>query len=138
MQMGADFSKRLQTTALPSMAVYLHFPLWVLFQVIPKEGEMNQDVQMRTAGCPDYQRLLQECQNALIAWKNRSEEITHFGLQGKAAGDGLQRLQAEYARAYNRLKRHADGCRACCFHADLAKGERTNLVGSSQSKELLA
>ena len=100
---------------------------------------MNQDVQMRTAGCPDYQRLLQECEGALVAWKNRSEEITCFGLQGKASGDGLQRLQAEYARAYNRLERHADTCRACCFSGDLAKGERINLVSSSsQSKELPA
>lgn len=99
---------------------------------------MNQDIQMRTAGCPDYQRLLQECQSTLMAWKNRSEEITYYGLQGKSSGDGLQRLQAEYARAYNRLERHAETCRACCFHTDLAKGERVNLVSSAQGKELPA
>lgn len=99
---------------------------------------MNQDNQMRTAGCPNYQSLLQDCESALMAWKNRSEEITYYGLQGKAAGDGLQRLQAEYARAYNRLERHADTCRACCFHADVAKGKRVSLVSSTQSKELPA
>jgi len=94
---------------------------------------MNQDLEMRTAGCPDYQRLLRECQSALIAWKNRSEEITYYGLQGKAAGDGLQRLQAEYARAYNRLERHSDSCRACHFQTDLARGERVNLGSGAPS-----
>jgi len=97
---------------------------------------MNQDIQIRTAGCSDYQSLLQECQSALIAWKNRSEEITYFGLQGKAAGDGLQRLQAAYARAYNRLKRHADSCRICSFPANLEAGERVNLVSSALNKEI--
>ena len=99
---------------------------------------MTQDIQMRTAGCPDYQRLLQECQNALMAWKNRSEEITYFGLQGKAAGDGLQRLQAEYARAYNRLERHANSCCACSFPANSGTGGRVHLVGSTENKELPA
>jgi len=94
---------------------------------------MNQDIQMRTAGCPDYQRLLQECQNALMAWKNRGEEISFFSLQGKAAGDSLQRLQAEYARAYSRLERHADSCRFCRFRANFGMGERVNLVSSAQS-----
>ncbi len=99
---------------------------------------MNQDFQMRTAGCPEYQRLLQECQSALVAWKNRSEEIILLGQQGKSAGDGLQRLQAEYARAYNRLERHAISCRACSFPADFKSGERLNLISRVQSKELPA
>ena len=99
---------------------------------------MNQDLQMRTAGCPDYQRLLQECQSALVAWKNRSEEITLFGLQGKTAGDGLQRLQAEYARAYNRLERHAVSCRECSFPEDFERRRRINLENSAQGKELPA
>lgn len=99
---------------------------------------MNQDVPMRTAACPDYQRLLRECESALAAWKNRSEEITFFGLQGKTAGDGLQRLQAEYARAYNRLARHADSCRDCSFPAELGRIGRVNLVSSAQSKEFPA
>jgi len=98
---------------------------------------MNQDFQLHTAGCPDYERLLQECQCALLAWKDRCEEITCRGLQGKTTGDGLQRLQAEYARAYNRLKRHPSSCRVCSFQRDLEKGDRVHPVGRAQSRELL-
>jgi hypothetical protein len=98
---------------------------------------MNHDIQMRTAGCPDYQRLLLDCQSALLAWKTRSDEMTSFGLQGKTAGDGLQRLQAEYARAYNRLERHVASCRMCNFPADFAKGGRIDMASSGdQGKEL--
>jgi len=96
---------------------------------------MNHNMQMRTAGCPEYQRLLRESQTALVAWKKRSEEITLGGLQGRDAGAGLQRLQAEYARAYNRLERHAGSCRTCNFPSDY--GKRINLDrDDAQDKEL--
>lgn len=99
---------------------------------------MNQEFQIRTAACPDYQRLLQECESAMVAWKERSEEITQLGLQGKSAGDGLQRLQAEYARAYHRLERHADSCGLCGFRRDLRKSGQANTISSSTRKELPA
>ena len=38
-----------------------------------------------------------------------------IGLEGKRTGDELQRLQAEYARAYNRLERHVKSCAMCKF-----------------------
>jgi len=95
---------------------------------------MNHDFQIRTAGCPEYQRLLRECQCALVAWKKRSEEITFGGQQGKEVGDGLQRLQAEYARAYNRLERHAGSCRVCNFPSDY--GRRIDSVNGARDNEL--
>ena len=99
---------------------------------------MNQDFPIRTAGCPDYQRLLQECESALVAWKNRSEQIISLGLKGKSAGDGLQTLQAEYARAYHRLKRHANSCRVCSFAGNYETGVRITLAGGGHCKEPLA
>jgi len=76
---------------------------------------MNQDLHMRTAACSEYQRLLRICQGALVAWKERREEIVRLGLEGKTTGDELRRLQAEYARSYNRLERHPDSCEVCRF-----------------------
>jgi hypothetical protein len=76
---------------------------------------MNEGIAVRTAACSDYERLLIECKDALFAWKNRREEIARFGLEGKRTGDELQRLQAEYARAYNRLERHVKSCAMCKF-----------------------
>ena len=37
---------------------------------------------------------------------------------GKRTVNELQRLQAEYARAYNRLERHAKNCAMCKFAAE--------------------
>lgn len=96
---------------------------------------MSQEFYICTAACSNYQRLLEECQSALAAWRERSEEITRLGLQGKDAGNGLQRLQAEYARTYNRLERHAITCDVCRFRSELEKGHRPNLLSSSFRKE---
>ena len=82
---------------------------------------MNERVVFRTAACSDYERLLEECQIALVAWKARREQIATFGPQGKSAGDALQRLQAEYARAYNRLASRG------CSDGGLTRRECKNL-----------
>ncbi len=76
---------------------------------------MSEEMGMRTAACSDYERLLEECKDALFAWKMRREEICRNGPRGKLTGDELQRLQAEYARAYSRLERHVKNCDACRF-----------------------
>jgi hypothetical protein len=80
-----------------------------------REGEMSEGIGVRTAACSDYERLLSESTDALYTWKNRREQIARLGLEGKRTGDELQRLQAEYARAYNRLERHAKSCATCQF-----------------------
>ena len=89
---------------------------------------MKDDVPFRTAICSDYERLLIECQRALFAWKERREQLARFGMRGKRTGDELQRLQADYARAYNRLERHAKSCEVCKFTAELSKSERESAV----------
>jgi hypothetical protein len=87
---------------------------------------MSETMVVRTAACSDYERLLEECQSALVAWKTKREEFIHFGPRGRSAGDALQRLQAEYARAYNRLERHAKSCRSCHFREQFGRKDRPN------------
>ena len=99
---------------------------------------MNEDVRFRTAICSNYEKLLIECQEALYAWKDRREEIVRFGAWGKKAGDELQRLQADYARAYNRLERHTKNCEVCTFTAELAKAEKESPICITAGKEYLA
>jgi len=96
---------------------------------------MNEALRFRTAVCSDYENLLKECQRALQAWKERREEIARIGLRGKRAGDELQKLQADYARAYNRLERHPKCCAVCRFSSELGKSEQTELVCISSRKE---
>jgi len=97
---------------------------------------MSETLRFRTAVCSDYEDLLKECQRALHAWKDRREEIARVGLRGKRAGDELQKLQAEYARAYNRLERHAQTCSVCRFTAELGKSEQAEPICISSRKEL--
>lgn len=99
---------------------------------------MNEGIGVRTAACSDYERLLNECKNALYAWKNRREQIARFGLEGKRTGDELQRLQAEYARAYNRLERHAKSCAMCRFTSEFEDEDQWCDTGHSTRKEVSA
>lgn len=87
---------------------------------------MDETFVIRTAACSDYGRLLEECQNALVAWKDKREEFFRFGPQGRSTGDALQRLQAEYARAYNRLERHAKNCQVCQFREEVGRQNQGN------------
>lgn len=97
---------------------------------------MSEELKLRTAACSDYERLLEECKDALFAWKIRREEICRSGQRGKLTGDELQRLQAEYARAYNRLERHVKSCEECRFtrHSEEAASRET--ISVAVRKEL--
>lgn len=93
---------------------------------------------VRIAACPDYEKLLEECHSTLVAWKTKREEVEQFGPRGKSAGDVLQRLQAEYARAYNRLERHAKNCRTCHFQKEQENSNRPEATETETRKELIA
>ena len=99
---------------------------------------MSETIAVRTAACSDYERLLEECKSALMAWKTKREEIVRFGPYGRSAGEVLQRLQAEYARAYNRLERHANNCQLCHFREDGGKKNQPSPVNIQARKELPA
>ena len=99
---------------------------------------MSETLVVRTAACSDYDRLLDECKSALFAWKTKREEFVQFGPRGRSAGDALQRLQAEYARAYNRLERHAKSCQLCQFREEVQTKSGPNVVDIQTRKELSA
>ena len=92
---------------------------------------MSEELSFRTSICSDYETLLKECQRAMNAWKQRREEIARIGLHGKQAGDELQKLQAKYARAYNRLERHTKSCAVCRFTTELGRSEETGAIWNS-------
>ena len=104
---------------------------------------MREQYEFRTAVdsdylCSDYERLLQESQRALVTWRERSEEVARFGLQGKKVGDELQKLQADYATAYHRLEQHGKTCVVCQFTIGLSESAPPNSVFIFPRKELPA
>ncbi len=76
---------------------------------------MSQKLVFQTAVCTEYERLLGECKAALDAWEERRQEMIESGLTGKEVGDGLLRLQANYAKAYTLLRNHVPSCELCEF-----------------------
>jgi hypothetical protein len=88
--------------------------------------------------CSDYESLLKESQRALVTWRERSEEVSRFGLQGKSIGDELQKLQAGYATAYHRLEQHGKNCILCQFTIGFGESEPLSSVFISPRKELPA
>jgi len=102
------------------------------------EGEMMEELTIGSAICSDYESLLKESQRALVNWRERSEEVSQFGLQGKSIGDELQKLQAAYATAYHRLEQHGKNCILCQFTIGFAENEAPSSVFISPRRELPA
>jgi hypothetical protein len=97
-----------------------------------------EELIIDTAICSDYEKLLKESQRGLVAWRERSEEASRFGLRGKNIGDELQKLQAEYATAYHRLEQHGKTCIFCQFTIGLTQQEAPSAVFISPRRELPA
>jgi hypothetical protein len=76
---------------------------------------MNYELSFKTAGCTEYAQLLHECQRVLERWRRRRDQVAEAHLTGKRIGDELQRLQANYAKAYSRLDRRHKECERCRF-----------------------
>ena len=74
---------------------------------------MSKQLSIKTTVCSEYQRLLEECQDALEIWNKRREEVSQSGLIKTAEGDELLRLQANFARAYAVLQHHSRDCELC-------------------------
>jgi hypothetical protein len=66
-----------------------------------------------TMVCSEYQQLLEQSKHARDIWDQHCAEICRSRLVGKESGDELLRLQANYARAYTRLRKHVDTCLRC-------------------------
>ena len=97
-----------------------------------------EELALDAAICSDYEKLLQDSQRALVNWRERSEEVSRFGLQGKTIGDELQKLQADYATAYHRLEQHGKTCILCQFTIGLTEQEAPRSVFISPRRELPA
>ena len=65
--------------------------------------------------CPEYQKLLNECQEALSSWQRRAALIARNSLVGPKAAAELRRLQSNYKRAYSLLDRHEQSCADCQY-----------------------
>ena len=74
---------------------------------------MSEQVNAKTPLCSEYQRLLEESQSARDIWNEHRAEICRSRLVVKESGDELLRLQANYARAYTRLRKHVGTCLRC-------------------------
>jgi hypothetical protein len=81
---------------------------------------------------------LKESQRGLVDWRERSEEVSRFGLHGKSIGDELQKLQADYATAYHQLEKHGKTCILCQFTIGLTEHEAPSAVFISPRRELPA
>ncbi len=99
---------------------------------------MSEEYIFPTAICSDYENLLKESQQALVSWRERSEEVSQFDLQGKEIGDELQKLQANYATAYQRLEQHGKTCILCQFTIGVAEIAPPHPVFIFPRKELPA
>jgi hypothetical protein len=74
---------------------------------------MNEQLSIKTTVCSEYQSLLEESQRALEIWNEQRSQNCQSRLIGKEAVDKLLRLQANFARAYAVLQRHARNCLRC-------------------------
>jgi hypothetical protein len=96
------------------------------------------ELTIDAAICSDYEKLVKDSQQALVAWRERSEEVSSFGLQGKDIGDELQKLQANYAAAYYHLEQHGKICILCQFTIGLTEHKAPGSVFISPRRELPA
>ena len=97
---------------------------------------MHQELSLKTAVCPEYERLMHECQRALQIWQRRRDHVAEEHWTGKQVGDELQKLQANYAKAYACVDLHNKECELCRFAARIAghqlAGSSDNLPDKSQ------
>jgi hypothetical protein len=82
---------------------------------------MENKYAFKTAFCTRYEEMLVESKNALETWTKRREAVWELGLRGKEYGGELIRLQADFAKAYAQLERHARECVLCSFVKNLSK-----------------
>lgn len=82
---------------------------------------MSQEFCVEAAICAEYEKLLEQCNSALKIWNEQRAAVCESRASGKKAGDELLRLQANYAKAYAMLQRHAKDCLQCQMAARIAK-----------------
>src|ERR1700739_1613612 len=83
---------------------------------------LREGVPMPAAGtapqigtCPEYERLLEDCQKALVSWQQQRTIGQRASFAGERASLQVRRLQANYARAYELLESHERTCGICQY-----------------------
>ena len=74
---------------------------------------VNDELTFEALLCGDYETLLNDCQQALDRWNERSEQIRETKQTGVGTGRELLRLQARFAKSYTVLQRHVRRCERC-------------------------
>lgn len=82
---------------------------------------MSQEFCVEAAICEEYEKFLEECNSALKIWNEQRAAVCESRASGKKAGDDLLRLQANYAKAYTLLQRHAKDCLQCQMVSRIAE-----------------
>jgi hypothetical protein len=93
---------------------------------------MIREYCMEAAVCTAYERLLEECDNALTAWNEQGAAVCESRVSGRKIGDELLRLQAKYAKAYTVLQNHTKDCPQCEMLSRVAGG--TSRIERSDSE----
>jgi hypothetical protein len=91
--------------------------LAMIYALGPMEKAMNTEFSAELGLCHTYEELLSDCERALEAWSARSEEIQKIHVAGAEVGGEMLRLQARFAKAYERLRRHVEKCENCRLQA---------------------
>ena len=65
--------------------------------------------------CPEYQLLLERCQQALVSWQQRRTLLDRATMMGKTPVRALRTLQTNYARVYAQLENHEHSCSTCQY-----------------------
>jgi len=81
----------------------------------------NEELSFAGAFCSEYESLLDQCQQALSDWSDRSEKARRSQLGGEAVGRELLKLQARFAKYYTVLQRHTRNCERCIAVSQMNK-----------------
>jgi hypothetical protein len=76
---------------------------------------MTTDSLPRHGVCPEYQFLLEQCQNALASWQQRRTLVDRAVFASEDPTAALKKLQTNYAHAYARLENHERSCQTCQY-----------------------
>lgn len=76
---------------------------------------MTAEVSRERGVCPEYQRLLNKCRDALCSWQQHAALISRNTRMGQRVTAELRRLESNYKRAYAVLDRHEHGCPDCQY-----------------------
>ena len=76
---------------------------------------MSAAVAPQIAVCPEYQRLLESCQQAHAVWQQGKMRVERSPVRAPRVRVELRHLQEEYARLYAQLEGHERFCQRCQY-----------------------